>query len=134
MKKFWLNIAAAVAGFAAYIVVAFLANLVFTLLLKIPLLVRLLSWPSTPELYATTGAVTVSLIAAYGVGKWLCEKADGKRSWGVSILFTVITILYILSIISRIVAVGYSDSIWAWSIATIICIFVVVQSWKGAEL
>lgn len=77
-KVVTLNIAAAVASIIAMILVNLIAAVVFGFLIQLPILSTILSFPTTPELWAVSGID----FCVIGIGVIVCDKIAAETKAG----------------------------------------------------
>ena len=107
MKKATINIIGLITAIFTYIVSTYVLSLVFGILLKIPLLVKLLSWPVSVNYYISTALNIATVCIAITAGSWVCSKAGGAPVGAIIFAFGIIA-LGIVALIYRLATVGYS--------------------------
>lgn len=129
IQTFVLNLAAVVVGIVTLIVVNTALIFVFGLLLRVPILMRMLSWPSTPMLYALSAAN----IGAIAVAGFVCEKICGRtrRGYrpGMLVLGVVSALLFAFSAYSAYITYGFCDALLAHAFSVLFS-FVLIGKYK----
>lgn len=129
-KYVGLNLLGLLAGGIAYYVSSFVLSFLLGLLLKVPFLVTLLSWPSTPELYLSAGINIGSIAVALVVCNAICRPKERKK-FGYLILCAALFLLYGYETIMRFFVMGYSDTVWGFLLSAIGCAAMFVEELKN---
>lgn len=128
-KYVGLNLLGLLAGGITYYVSSFVLSFLLGLLLKVPFLVTLLSWPSTPELYLSAGINIGSIAVALVVCNAICRPKERKK-FGYLILCAALFLLYGYETIMRFFVMGYSDTVWGFLLSAIGCAAMFVEELK----
>lgn len=129
-KYVGLNLLGLLAGGITYYVSSFVLSFLLGLLLKVPFLVTLLSWPSTPELYLSAGINIGSIAVALVVCNAICRPKERKK-FGYLILCAALFLLYGYETIMRFFVMGYSDTFWGFLLSAIGCAAMFVEELKN---
>lgn len=78
IKKIFRNVSGLLAGIISFFIVSFIMHFIFALMLRIPFLVNLLSYPSSPDLYVYIGVFSVSALA----GRFICSAISVPNKQG----------------------------------------------------
>ena len=97
-------------GVIASIVAGAITSVLFDLILRIPFLVSILSYPSTPDLYVSTGIMYTSVAAGFAV----CQKISLPSRKGYKIGTIVLGILYIILALMNIYTIIFVTE-FTWS-------------------
>lgn len=124
------NVVGFVLGVATFALVFVVTSFVFMWLLKIRLIATLLSWPASPEFWASTGVYMASLFSAYGVAEVISKPNPKGRKIGVIFLSFSILAISVLSIIGAFVY-GIEGSKWSIVWMTVTSFLVFWESVKG---
>lgn len=128
-KYVGLNLLGLLAGGITYYISSFVLSFLLGLLLKVPLLVTLLSWPSTPELYLSVGINIGSVAIAFVVCSAICCPKERKK-FGYLILCVALFLLYGYETIMRFFVMGYSDTVWGFLLSAIGCAAMFIEELK----
>lgn len=107
IKKASINIFGLIVAILAYIISTYIFSFIFGLLLKIPFLVKILSWPFSVNYYISTALNIATVCIAITAGSWVCSKAGGAPVGAIIFAFGIIA-LGLVALIYRLVTVGYS--------------------------
>lgn len=118
------NIVGYVLGVVTFVLVFMVTAFVFTKIIEIRLLAALLSWPASPEFWASTGVYMASLFSAYGVAEVISKPNSKGRKIGVIFLSFSILAISVLSTIGAFVY-GIDGSKWSivWMAVTSFLVF-----------
>ena len=107
------NILGFIAGLAAAIAVYLLANVFFGFILSVGWLATLLSWPSSPILYVTTGSGAAAVFTGMAVSSFICagKRSKGKKKFGTMALGVVILLYFGIVTVVQLQRGGLTD--WA---------------------
>lgn len=124
------NILAFILGILAFVIATYILSFIMTLILSIPFVAQLLSWPSSPMLYAVSAVNLGAVGAAYLVCNFVSlPTASGKRPatillMGLLGLFTAVsTVLIILSY-------GFTEQVFAQIIGILACFYFAGQGFR----
>ena len=109
--KIFRNIVGVLAGLIAFVMVGLLIHNVFLFLLRIPFLVTLLSYPSSPDLYVNIGIISCSSLAGMGV----CSFIAVANKYGYKIANIILGMIYVLLGIANIVSIIFVTN-FSWSL------------------
>lgn len=124
------NIAGFFVGIITFYIVSILLSMVLGFIVSLPIVASILSFPSTPELYFSTGVNLGAVSSAIFLCDSICAKTKIGRKPGVVALCIVMSILGIISIILTIMQRGYSDTLWGLLICAIFPIVHAVDELK----
>lgn len=106
----------------------YLAGIFFGFVLSFGWISKLLSWPSTPLLYAITGMGAIGVLCAF----YLCDKICLPNSKGVKIGSLVVGIIIVLYFsiytIGSFISYGFSDYTWGYGACAIMGIVAISES------
>ena len=128
------NILGFLAGAAVFIAAQYLLSFLMGLLLRVPFIVSILSWPSTPALYASTIINAGSVGAAFFLCYTVCLANQYGRKFGLIILSGILSLLAVFSATRMLIVNGFSDPFIGLLFAAILSIGLFISSVRAEDI
>ena len=110
------NILGCFCGIAAFIGAQFLLIFIMSWIVKIPFVLRIFSWPSTPVLWTSAIINDGSLLLAFCSCYPICLPSQTGRKIGFIVLCGVLSVFGIAASILQLINEGFNDVLWSYII------------------
>lgn len=126
-KKIFLSSVGFVSAWMVYVINTLIFSFLFGLLLKIPFLVRVLSWPVPAEYYVSVSVNIIPVGIAVAVCNMVCRHVSAKRYIGTIIFCISIILTSAIAIVFRLASYGFSYHIIGYGVAGLTSLFALFE-------
>ena len=117
-----------VVGWLAYMFI----GVIFGFLFSIEWVAKLLSWPSTPILYMSTGMGEFGALQAHTVSDKICLENSKGYKWGTIVVGVVILVYFVYCTIVNWIRDGFSDFVIGYFF-TAVCGVLLINEGRGKD-
>lgn len=117
-----------VVGWLAYMFI----GVIFGFLFSIEWVAKLLSWPSTPILYMSTGMGAFGELQAHTVSDKICLENSKGYKWGTIVVGVVILVYFVYCTIVNWIRDGFSDFVIGYFF-TAVCGVLLINEGRGKD-
>ena len=115
-------------GWLAYMFI----GVIFGFLFSIEWVAKLLSWPSTPILYMSTGMGAFGALQAHTVSDKICLENSKGYKWGTIVVGVVILVYFVYCTIVNWIRDGFSDFVIGYFF-TAVCGVLLINEGRGKD-
>lgn len=128
------NILGAVVGLLSFYGIYYLTTFIFSLLLRVPFISTILSWPFGPEVYAVGTIILVSTFGSLAICNKICKPSIKGKKIGVIVFCILLIILGINILINFIFAYGLSVILIPCLAPPVIGVISLINAFKGNDI
>lgn len=125
-----INIFSIIVGSIVFLGSSYVFSLIFGLLLQIPLILSILSWPVGPELYMSLTVNSVPAMLGMMVCSKTCPTSSKGYQWGTIIYLCTFSIIGMIVALWHFTTYGFSYTLFGLASVPIIYIFTLVHHIK----
>jgi hypothetical protein len=111
-------------GWLAYMFI----GVIFGFLFSIEWVAKLLSWPSTPILYMSTGMGAFGALQAHTVSDKICLENSKGYKWGTTLVGFIIFIYFAYCVVVNWIRYGFSDFIYGYIFTALMGLYIIYSS------